>query len=114
MCAVSRGGRGAGRWHERFAASRPGSQGAGPAVSEMAAHGMLTAAGGLPVAPFGEAQAELEVIKHLVPYVSGLHDVMIPAHNSYVAVQHLANATLVLCTGAGRAFLFQYAKAFTK
>jgi pimeloyl-ACP methyl ester carboxylesterase len=47
-------------------------------------------------------------------YANGLHDVMIPAHNSYVAVQHLDNATLVLYTGAGHAFLFQYAKAFTK
>jgi pimeloyl-ACP methyl ester carboxylesterase len=39
---------------------------------------------------------------------------MIPAHNSYVAVQYLDNATLVLYSGAGHAFLFQYAKAFTR
>jgi pimeloyl-ACP methyl ester carboxylesterase len=38
---------------------------------------------------------------------------MLPAHNSNVAVQHLDNATLVLYSGVGHAFLFQYAKAFT-
>lgn len=58
--------------------------------------------------------AELAAIKHPVLYANGLDDVMIPAHNSYVAVQHLDNATLVLYAGAGHAFLFQYAKAFTR
>ncbi|MGW0583249.1 alpha/beta fold hydrolase, partial [Streptomyces sp. NPDC002920] len=62
--------------------------------------------------PFDEVVAELEAIKQPVLYANGLHDVMIPAHNSYVAVQHLADATLVLYTGAGHAFLFQYAKEF--
>ncbi len=86
----------------------------GPAVSEVAAQGMLTAAGQLLAAPFDQVQAELEAIKHPVLYANGLNDVMIPAHNSYVAVQHLDNAVLVLYSGAGHAFLFQYAKAFTK
>ncbi|MGW7426174.1 alpha/beta fold hydrolase [Streptomyces sp. NPDC054813] len=86
----------------------------GPAISEKAAQGMLTAVGALLAVPFDQVVAELEAIKQPVLYANGLHDVMIPAHNSYVAVQHLDNATLVLYTGAGHAFLFQYAKAFTK
>ncbi|MGW3828795.1 alpha/beta fold hydrolase, partial [Streptomyces sp. NPDC005071] len=86
----------------------------GPAISEVAAQGMLTAVGALLAVPFDQVRAELEAIKQPVLYANGLHDVMIPAHNSYVAVQHLDNATLVLYTGAGHAFLFQYAKAFTK
>ncbi|MEU6196571.1 alpha/beta hydrolase [Streptomyces sp. NPDC047061] len=86
----------------------------GPAVSETAAQGMLTAAGALLAAPFEQVKAELEAIKQPVLYANGLEDVMIPAHNSYVAVQHLDNATLVLYSGAGHAFLFQYAKAFAK
>lgn len=39
---------------------------------------------------------------------------MVPAHASYVAVQHLADATLLLYGDAYHAFLFQHAKAFTK
>ena len=39
---------------------------------------------------------------------------MVPAHASYVAVQHLADATLHLCGDVGHAFLFQYAKVFTQ
>jgi pimeloyl-ACP methyl ester carboxylesterase len=58
--------------------------------------------------------AELEAIKHPVLYANGLHDVMVPAHASYVAVQHLPNATLLLYGDAGHAFLFQHAKAFAK
>ncbi|MEU2926938.1 alpha/beta hydrolase [Streptomyces sp. NPDC007251] len=86
----------------------------GPAISEAAAQGMLTAVGALLAVPFDQVVAELEAIKQPVLYANGLNDVMIPAHNSYAAVQHLDNATLVLYTGAGHAFLFQYAKAFTK
>ncbi|MCX5316941.1 alpha/beta fold hydrolase [Streptomyces sp. NBC_00154] len=86
----------------------------GPAISEVAAQGMLTAVGALLAVPFDQVRAELEAIKAPVLYANGLNDVMIPAHASYVAVQHLDNATLVLYTGAGHAFLFQYAKAFTK
>lgn len=75
---------------------------------------MLTAVGALLTVPFEQVVAELEAIKQPVLYVNGLHDAMIPAHNSYVTVQHLDNATLVLYSGAGHAFLFPYAKAFTK
>lgn len=100
--------------HEHFAHVSTRLAGGGPAVSEAAALGMLTAAATLLAAPFDQVVAELEAIKQPVLYANGLDDVMIPAHNSYVAVQHLADATLVLYTGAGHAFLFQYAKAFTK
>ena len=75
---------------------------------------MLAAAGSLLVAPFDQVREELEAVKHPVLCANGLNDVMIPAHNSYVAVQHLDNSTLVLYAGAGHAFLFQYARAFTK
>lgn len=85
----------------------------GPAISETAAQGMLTAVGQLLAVPFDQVRAELEAIKHPVLYANGLHDVMIPAHASYVAVQHLDNATLVLYGDAGHAFLFQHANAFT-
>ncbi|MGW0947878.1 alpha/beta fold hydrolase [Streptomyces sp. NPDC002623] len=104
--------RAAGREHFDHVSTRLAA--GGPAVSETAAQGMLTAAATLLAAPFDEVVAELEAIQQPVLYANGLHDVMIPAHNSYVAVQHLADATLVLYTGAGHAFLFQYAKAFTK
>jgi pimeloyl-ACP methyl ester carboxylesterase len=86
----------------------------GPAVSEAAAQGMLAAIGQLLAAPFDGVKAELESIKHPVLYANGLHDVMVPAHASYVAVQHLADATLLLYGDAGHAFLFQHARAFTK
>jgi pimeloyl-ACP methyl ester carboxylesterase len=86
----------------------------GPAVSETAAQGMLAAVGQVLAAPFDQVQAELQAIKHPVLYANGLHDVMVPAHASYVAVQHLANATLLLYGDAGHAFLFQHAKAFTR
>jgi pimeloyl-ACP methyl ester carboxylesterase len=75
---------------------------------------MLAAIGQLLAAPFDEVRAELESIKHPVLYANGLHDVMVPAHASYVAVQHLADATLLLYGDAGHAFLFQHANAFTK
>ncbi|MFC5955025.1 alpha/beta fold hydrolase [Streptomyces pratens] len=85
----------------------------GPGVSEAAANGLLTAVGKVLEVPFEQVQAELEAIKHPVLYANGVHDVMLPAFASYVAVQHLDNATLVLYSDAGHAFLFQHAKAFT-
>ncbi|MEU6352686.1 alpha/beta hydrolase [Streptomyces sp. NPDC047072] len=103
--------RAAGKEHFEHVATRLAA--GGPAVSEAAAQGMLAAAGQLLTAPFDEVRAELEAIKQPVLYANGLNDVMIPAHNSYVAAQHLDHVTLVLYSGAGHAFLFQYAKAFT-
>ena len=83
-----------------------------PVVSEEAAMGQFIAAGKLMSIPFERVQAELESIKQPVLYANGVHDVMIPAISSYVAVQHLDSATLVLYSDAGHAFLFQHARAF--
>ena len=83
-----------------------------PVVSEEAAMGQFIAAGQLMAIPFERVQSELESIKHPVLYANGVHDVMIPAIASYVAVQHLDSATLVLYSDAGHAFLFQHARAF--
>ncbi len=63
--------------------------------------------------PFEQVRANLETIKQPVLYANGVHDVMVPALASYVAVQHLDSATLVLYSDAGHAFLFQHATAFT-
>ena len=83
-----------------------------PVVSEEAAMGQFVAAGKLMSIPFERVQSELESIKQPVLYANGVHDVMIPAIASYVAVQHLDSATLVLYSDAGHAFLFQHARAF--
>ena len=74
--------------------------------------GQFVAAGKLMSIPFDRVQSELESIKQPVLYANGVHDVMIPAIASYVAVQHLDSATLVLYSDAGHAFLFQHARAF--
>ncbi len=58
--------------------------------------------------------AELDTIKQPVLYANGVHDVMLPAFASLTAVQPFENATLVLYSHAGHAFLFQHAKAFTQ
>ncbi|MFJ2235115.1 alpha/beta fold hydrolase [Streptomyces sp. NPDC087859] len=100
--------------HEHFAHVATRLAAGGSAVTEATAQGMLAAIGQLLAAPFDEVKAELESIKHPVLYANGLHDVMVPAHASYVAVQHLADATLLLYGDAGHAFLFQHARAFTK
>jgi pimeloyl-ACP methyl ester carboxylesterase len=84
----------------------------GPAVSEEAATGQLVAVGKILSVPFDEVRSTLEDIKQPVLYANGIHDVMIPALASYVAVQHLDTATLVLYSDAGHAFLFQHARAF--
>lgn len=85
----------------------------GPQVSEDAAMGQLQAVAKILAVPFDEVRSTLEGIKQPVLYANGVHDVMIPALASYVAVQHLDDATLVLYSDAGHAFLFQHARAFT-
>jgi pimeloyl-ACP methyl ester carboxylesterase len=85
----------------------------GPQVSEDAALGQLQAIGKIFSIPFDEVRSTLEAIKHPVLYANGVHDVMIPALASYVAVHHLDDATLVLYSDAGHAFLFQHSRAFT-
>ncbi len=84
----------------------------GPAVSEKAAMGQLTALGQLLSVPFDTVRSNLKTIKQPVLYANGMHDVMISALASYVAVQHLDSAILVLYSDAGHAFLFQHARAF--
>ena len=74
--------------------------------------GQLHAVGKLMSTPSEGCGPSLEAIKQPVLYANGVHDVMIPAIASYVAVQHLDRATLVLYSDAGHAFLFQHASAF--
>lgn len=45
---------------------------------------------------------------------SGVHDVMVPAHDSFVMAQHLPDAELVLYSDAGHGFLFQHATRFAE
>jgi pimeloyl-ACP methyl ester carboxylesterase len=85
----------------------------GPQVSEDAAMGQLQAVAKILAVPFDEVRSTLEAIKQPVLYANGVHDVMIPAVASYVAVQHLDDATLLLYSDAGHAFLFQHARAFS-
>lgn len=84
----------------------------GPAVSEDAALGQLQAVAKVLAVPFEEVQSTLEAVTQPVLYANGVHDAMIPALASYVAVQHLRSATLVLYSDAGHAFLFQHARTF--
>ena len=84
----------------------------GPAVSQEAAMAQLAAIGQVSSVPFDKVRSNLEAIKQPVLYANGVHDVMISALASYVAVQHLDSAILVLYSDAGHAFLFQHACAF--
>jgi len=84
----------------------------GPAVSQEAAMAQLAAIGQDSSVPFDKVRSNLEAIKQPVLYANGVHDVMISALASYVAVQHLDSAILVLYSDAGHAFLFQHARAF--
>jgi pimeloyl-ACP methyl ester carboxylesterase len=84
----------------------------GPAVSQEAAMAQLAAIGQVLSVPFDKVRLNLEAIKQPVLYANGVHDVPISALASYVAVQHLDSAILVLYSDAGHAFLFQHARAF--
>jgi pimeloyl-ACP methyl ester carboxylesterase len=84
----------------------------GPGVSEEAAMGQLVAVGKILAVPFDAVRADLEAITQPVLFANGIHDVMIPALASFVAVQHLQSATLVLYSDAGHGFLFQHARTF--
>ncbi|MFF3208721.1 alpha/beta fold hydrolase [Streptomyces sp. NPDC002962] len=81
-------------------------------VSDETGNGMLSAVAKTAATPFEQVAANLATIKQPVLYANGVQDVMIPALASYVAVQHLENATLVLYSDAGHGFLFQHARAF--
>jgi pimeloyl-ACP methyl ester carboxylesterase len=82
------------------------------AISDVAGKGQLVAVAKLQSIPFEQTRANLESIKQPVLYANGAQDVMLPALASYVAVQHLDSAVLVLYSDAGHGFLFQHAKAF--
>ncbi|WP_086838148.1 alpha/beta fold hydrolase [Amycolatopsis kentuckyensis] len=83
-----------------------------PEVSETAGANQFAAIGKSAAIPFDRTRADLEAITHPVLYATGMRDAMIPALSAYVAVQHLADATLVIYGDAGHAFLFQHAKDF--
>ena len=62
----------------------------------------------------GERFAELRAIRHPTPIVNGVHDEMIPVHNSYRLSENLANAVLLAYPDAGHGSLFQYPESFTR
>lgn len=98
--------------HEHLARVAKRLAARGPSVTENAAQGQLTAIGKNTAIPSEQVQANLKNIKQPVLYANGMRDVMIPAMASYLAVEHLDNATLVLYSDAGHGFLFQHARAF--
>jgi pimeloyl-ACP methyl ester carboxylesterase len=81
-------------------------------VSDPAAKGQRAAIGKSLAVPFEQVQSNLQSIKHPVLYANGVQDALTPALASYVAVQHLDSATLVLYSDAGHGLLFQHAKEF--
>ena len=84
-----------------------------PVVSQDAAMGQLEAITATLSAPWHQVVQNLKKITLPVLYANGAHDVMIDAFASYVAVQELPNAKLVLYSDAGHAFLFQHLEDFT-
>ena len=62
----------------------------------------------------GERFAELRAIRHPALVVNGVHDDMIPVHNSYRLSENLPNAVLLTYPDAGHGSLFQYPESFTK
>jgi pimeloyl-ACP methyl ester carboxylesterase len=53
---------------------------------------------------FEQVRSNLEAIKQPVLHANGIHDVMISAVASYVAVEHLDSAILLLYSDAGHGF----------
>ena len=62
----------------------------------------------------GERFADLREIRHPALVVNGVHDEMIPVHNSYRLSENLPNAVLLTYPDAGHGSLFQYPESFTK
>ena len=62
----------------------------------------------------GQRFAELSAIRHPTLVVNGVHDEMIPVHNSYRLSENLANAVLLTYPDAGHGSLFQYPESFTR
>ncbi|MFI5734067.1 alpha/beta fold hydrolase [Kribbella sp. NPDC051587] len=103
-------GRAAGRKH--LAAVAPRLATGVRVITDEAGKGQLVAVAKLQSIPFDQTQANLESIQQPVLYANGAQDTMLPALASYVAVQHLDSAVLVLYSDSGHGFLFQHAKAF--
>jgi pimeloyl-ACP methyl ester carboxylesterase len=95
------------KWAQKAPLVRPAS----PIRVATPAMGQLAAVGQILSVPFEQVRSNLRRIKQPVLYANGVHDVMIPALASYVPVQHLDSATLVLYSDAGHAFPFQHARA---
>ena len=62
----------------------------------------------------GSRFADLRSIRHPALVVNGVHDEMIPVHNSYRLSENLANAVLLTYPDAGHGSLFQYPESFTR
>src|SRR5712671_1302117 len=62
----------------------------------------------------GQQFAELRAIRHPTLVVNGVHDEMIPVHNSYRMSENLPNAVLLTYPDAGHGSLFQYPESFTR
>jgi pimeloyl-ACP methyl ester carboxylesterase len=58
------------------------------------------------------ALARLGEIRQPVLVANGMHDVMVPAFDSFAMVERLTDAELVLYSDAGHGFLFQHAERF--
>ncbi|MEV4238147.1 MULTISPECIES: alpha/beta hydrolase [unclassified Nocardia] len=84
----------------------------GPAVSEAAGKGQITAIGKNMSIPLEQVVTDLQRLDQPVLYATGLRDIMTPAVVSYTAAEHTRNATLLGYSDAGHAFLFQHAEAF--
>ena len=83
-----------------------------PELSDAAAAGQAAAIASSGAVPFERLRENLARIEKPVLHATGMRDVMIPALASFVAVQILPSATLVVYGDAGHAFLFQHAKDF--
>jgi pimeloyl-ACP methyl ester carboxylesterase len=58
--------------------------------------------------------ADLKRIQQPTLVVNGVHDEMIPVHNSYRLVENLPNAVLVVYPDAGHGSIFQWHSAFAR
>jgi pimeloyl-ACP methyl ester carboxylesterase len=62
----------------------------------------------------GERFADLKGIRKPTLVINGVHDEMIPVHNSYRLSENLPNALLLTYPDAGHGSLFQYPESFAR
>ena len=62
----------------------------------------------------GERFAELKTIRQPTLVFNGIHDEMIPVANSYLLVENLPNAILLVYPNAGHGSLSQFHDSFTR